>query len=185
MYYLSFFYFFFVEPWNFIHTICGLQPSYFFIFFYISFDIFWYVIYIFWYFFWYIFLKMHLSNSRIRWLRKYPRVKRKREKCNPFFLAAEGSSAYPENLGATWRSTAEPRESRGEAVSRTWGLLTNYVNTLESNVNERSVISFFSCRRQQRLPREPGGNMAERSGAKRIPWWSSVENLEAREYLSS
>ena len=43
---------FFVEPWNFIHTICGLQPSYFFIFFYISFDIFWYVIYIFLYFFW-------------------------------------------------------------------------------------------------------------------------------------
>ena len=83
--------------------------------------------------------------SSFLWKRKLcdARVKCKQEKCNPFFLAAEGSSAYPENLGATWRSAAEPRESCGEAVSRTWGLLTNYVNTLESNVNERSVIPFF------------------------------------------
>ena len=76
---------FFVEPWNFIHTICGLQPSYFFIFFYISFDIFWYVIYIFLYFFW----------------------------C----------------LKQIW-------------ICRIAGS-ADYVNTLESNVNERSVIPFF------------------------------------------
>ena len=42
---------FYVEPWNFIYTICGLQPWYFFIFFDISFDIFLYDIFL--YFFWY------------------------------------------------------------------------------------------------------------------------------------
>ena len=47
-------------------------------------------------------------ETQITWCE---RVKRKREKWNSFFLAAEGSSAYPENLRATWRSAAKPRGS--------------------------------------------------------------------------
>ena len=47
----------------------------------------------------------------------------------------------------------------------------------ESNVNERSVILFFSCRRQQRLPREPEGDMAERSEAKRILFFPTNKNM--------
>ena len=58
-------------------------------------------------------------NVRITW---NVRVKYKREKCNPFFLAAEGSSTHLRILGASCRSAAKARESRDKQRCDTWSV---------------------------------------------------------------
>ena len=56
---------------------------------------------------------------RITW---HVRVKCKWEKCNPFFLAAEGSSTHLRILGASCCSAAKARESRDKQRCDTWSV---------------------------------------------------------------
>ena len=52
---------------------------------------------------------------------EYPRVKHKREKGNPTPQPPKGAYGTLESWGRYAGAPAEARESRGEAVSRTWG----------------------------------------------------------------
>ena len=57
----------------------------------------------------------------------YPRVKHKREKGNPTPQPPKGAYGTLESWGRYAGAPAEARESRGEAVSRTWGRVCVYV----------------------------------------------------------